>query len=511
MHVHSAARVPGRLRLWSLSEDVLVEVGQSGDHLVAFTQWGEIRIEDASPLVRDSLQRMCLGPVSVENLPMLGDSHEPWDSGRPAESNEPWYRIRRVLEKLGSCVVQSLGLDDETGPVLSVTPVSRQARFWLPSDVDPTRPIRLSRFVAIRADGGELVLESPIVQHKVVLHRPLAAWVAGSLNTATTVAAVADQLNLPEPVLVDIVSYLVGSGMVLECDPDHPERFAEDGDPDLIPWSHQDLQFHSHSRLGRRDGDAGATFPFLDRLPAAPVVKPASDGPRVQLHRPPVGDLAAADLSLTEAIESRRSCTDWSERPLSAEQVGELLFRVARIRWTKLASAAGGATYAVSDRPYPSIADLYELELYVSVDRCTGLRRGSHHYDPRKHALTLINDSESDLADMLDAAMVAAGSTRRPAALITVTTRIARLSWMYSEIAYSSTLRHVGALQQTLHLVATAMGLASTALAVSDGAAADEALRLDWPKEVSVGEFVVGPTVDHGNRARVADDGRTAG
>lgn len=499
MHAHSPARVPGRVRLWSLSEDVLVEVGPDGDHLVAFTQWGEIRVDDASQPVRESLQRMCLGPVAVDNLPMIGDSRQPWRNGHggvlsnvAGRDPESWSRIRPVLERLGNCVVQSLGLDDKSGPALSVVPVSRQARFWQPPVVDPHRPIRLSRFVAVRASGGEMVLESPIARHRVVLHRPLPCWVASSLDTPTTVAAVAEQLAVAVPVLADIVGYLVGSGMVLVGDPDQPEHFAEDTDADLIPWSHHDLQFHGHSRLGRPGSHSGAVFPYVDRLPAAPVVKPPPDGPRVQLHRPTIAELAERDLSLTEAIETRRTYRDWSERPLTAEQVGELLFRVARIRWTKLASAAGGATYAISDRPYPSIADLYELELYLSIDRCTGLRRGSHHYDPRRHSLTLINDSERDLADILDMAQVAAGSTQRPAVLITVTTRIARLSWMYSGIAYSSTLRHVGALQQTLHLVATAMGLASSALAVSDGAAADEALRLEWPKEVSVGEFIVG-------------------
>jgi SagB-type dehydrogenase family enzyme len=489
MFVHPPARVPERVRLWSLSEDVLVEVGPGGDHLVALTQWGEIRIDDARPSVRESLQRMCLGPVAVDNLPMV-DDHQPWQ-----DDPEPLARIRPVLELLGSCVVQSLGLDDQGGPVLSVVPVSRQAGFWMPPEILPLRPIRLSRFVAVRVSGGELVMESPIAQHRVLLHRPLAGWVCSSLDTPTTVSAAAEQLDMAVPVLADIVAYLVGCGMVLLGEPGppgQPPRFAEDADPDLIPWSHHDLQFHSHSRLGRRRGFSGAVFPHVDRLPAAPVITPPPDGHRVQLYRPTMPDLADNDLSLTEAIETRRTHRDWSERPLTAEQVGELLFRVARIRWTKLAAAAGGATYAISDRPYPSIADLYELELYVSADRCTGLRRGSHHYDPRRHALTLINDSERDLSDILDTAMVAAGGTRRPAVLITMTTRIARLSWMYSEIAYSSTLRHVGALQQTLHLVATAMGLASAALAVSDGAVADEALRLDWPKEVSVGEFLVG-------------------
>lgn len=491
MHFHPTTRVPGRVPLWSLSEDVLVEIGPGGDHLVAFTQWGEIRLDDASPPVRESLQRMCLGPVAVDNLPMVGDGHQPWRDSC-GDSGEPWSRISQVLERLGSCVVQSLGLDDKSGPVLSVVPVSRQAVFWLPPEVDPSQPIRLSRFVAVRAVDGEMVLESPVSQYRVVLHQPLAGWVTSTLNNPTTIAALAAQLHVAQPVLADIVAYLVGGGMVLVGGDQEPPSFAEDGDPDLIPWSHHDLQFHGHSRLGRWNGPAGAVYPYLDRMPAAPVVKPPPAGPRVQLYRPTIAGLADSDLSLTEAIETRRTYRDWSERSLTAEQVGELLFRVARIRWTKLASAAGGATYAISDRPYPSIADLYELELYLSVDRCTGLRRGSHYYDPRGHALTLINDSERDLSEMLDTAMVAAGSTRRPALLITVTTRIARLSWMYSGIAYSSTLRHVGALQQTLHLVATAMGLASSALAVSDGAAADEALRLDWPKEVSVGEFIVG-------------------
>jgi SagB-type dehydrogenase family enzyme len=492
MQSQPADRVPARLRLWSLSEDVLVEVGPDGDHLVAFTQWGEIRIDDAGPLVRESLLRMSLGPVSVENLPILRESFRLWQSGRTDESAEPWYALKRVLERLGSCVVQSLGLDDEAGPVLSVAPVARQARFWLPPKVDPDRPLRLSRFVTQRAVNGELVMESPVTQYRVVLHRPLAAWVVGSLGSPMTIAELSALLKVAEPVLEDIVSYLLASGVVLAGEPGSPVVFAEDDDPDLVPWAHHDLQFHARSRMGRYGGQAGPVFPHLDRLPAAPVTKPRSEGLRYPLYRPAIADLVAADPPLTEVIEVSRSYRDYSERPVTAEELGELLYRVARIRSTESASAPVEATYTVSDRPYPSTADLYELELYLSIDRCAGLPRGNYHYDPREHHLTLVTDAESDLGEMLDIAKVAAGSTQRPPVLITVTTRIARLSWMYSGIAYATTLKHVGALQQTLHLVATAMGLASTALAVGDGAVADQALRLGWPTEVSVGEFLVG-------------------
>jgi len=191
-------------------------------------------------------------------------------------------------------------------------------------------------------------------------------------------------------------------------------------------------------------------------------------------------------------VEIGQSHRRYSASPVAAEAVGELLFRVARIRSTDSATVAADASYTTTDRPYPSTADLYDLEIYVSLDRCVGLPRGNYHYDPEEHVLTLVSDSDPALGELLDLAMVAAGSTQRPPALITMTSRIARLSWMYSGIAYASTLKHVGALQQTLHLVATAMGLVSRAVPVGDGEVVDEALRLDWPTEVSVGEVLVG-------------------
>jgi SagB-type dehydrogenase family enzyme len=492
MDQRPADRVPARLRLWSLSEDVLVEVGAEGDRLVVFTQWGEVKIDGIDPLVRESLQRMSLGPVAVENLPTLQESLRLGHGGGTDESNEAWHQLERVLDRLGNCVVQSLGFDDEAGPVLSVAPVSRLAGFRLPPRIDPDQPVKLSRLGSMRANGGALLLESPAAQHRVVLHRPVAAWVAGSLGGPATVAELSALLRIAEPVLADIVAYLVASGVVLVGEAGASPQFPEDDDPGLVHWSYHDLQFHARSRMGRHSGASGALSSYTDRLPAAPVTKPRPEGARFPLYRPAMADLLAGDPPLTEVIEVSRSYRDYSERPVTAEELGELLFRVARIRSTELGSAATETNYTVSDRPYPSTADLYELELYVSLDHCAGLPRGTFHYDPGAHALTLVSDSEEDLGELLDIAKVGAGSTQRPPVLITVTTRIARLSWIYSGIAYATTLKHVGALQQTLHLVATAMGLASCALAVADGAAVDEALRLRWPAEVSVGDFIIG-------------------
>src|SRR2546426_942728 len=133
--MHSRAAddgVPARLRLLSLSEDVLVEPAPDGRHLMAFTRWGEIWIDESSPAVRESLRRMSLGPVSLENLPTVGESFLRWRDGTAGvPGGEAWPQFNRVLDALGACVIQSLGLDGETGPVLSVAPASRYARFWL--------------------------------------------------------------------------------------------------------------------------------------------------------------------------------------------------------------------------------------------------------------------------------------------------------------------------------------------------------------------------------------------
>jgi SagB-type dehydrogenase family enzyme len=126
------------------------------------------------------------------------------------------------------------------------------------------------------------------------------------------------------------------------------------------------------------------------------------------------------------------------------------------------------------------------------VDRAEGLPRGIYHYDPEGHALTLVNESTADIDELLDSAMVQTGARRRPPTLITMTARIGRLSWVYDSISYATTLKHVGVLQQTLYLVATSLGLAPCALAMGDAEVATNAFGLDWPAEVSVGEFVIG-------------------
>lgn len=483
--------------LWSLREDVLVEDGPEQDRIVVVTKWAEFSIDDAGDVVRRSLRRMILGPIQLGNV-VAGTSPTDQDLAGPVEpgalrngSRRDWAELRKVLELLSSSVVRSLGLGD--GPLLSAVPVARFATLNV-IDVEPDRPVRLSRFAAMRSADGDLVLESPLAQYHVVLSRHVAAEVVTALSRASTINEVAAGLGIQPAVVSGIVAYLVGTGIVVVSERSSTPRvtFAEDSDPVLLQWSHHDLLFHSRTRLGRYDGPSGAVFPLAGKVPSPDLVKPVRSDTRLALYQPRMEDVALRDPSLTEVLEHAKLCDELTERQLSAEQVGELLFRTARIRSVASCSTGTDIRYDISDRPYLSIYGLYELELYVSTHNCAGMPRATYHYDPRHHELTLINDSQPELDELLDGARVAARTSVKPPLLITLTARVARTSWMYGGIGYHLALTHVGALQQTLCLVANAMGLAACAPAIDPGDATNNALRLDWPAEVGIGEFLAG-------------------
>ncbi|HEY3467300.1 MAG TPA: SagB/ThcOx family dehydrogenase [Amycolatopsis sp.] len=462
------------VRLWSLTEDTLIEAGDDGS-LVAITWWGEYDFPGTADSVRESLGRLALGPVSMANLAVSGQA-----------AGDDWrLSLRKILTRLSGSVVRSLALNDGRGPVLSAIPVTQFPVF--PDGPLPAgRQVRLSRFTALRADDGALLAESPGARYKVALFRPPAVVIASALATPATVEQLAENTGVAPAVVADVVEFLVAAGVVLLGDAEG--RFSEHGDPDTAIWSHDDLMFHARSRTWQKgsppDPDAGRAGA------EPPVVKQVTAGPTFPLPRPE-RPVPAGDVSLAALLETDHSCPEFSERPLSARQIGEFLFRAARVRSVGPAHLPGGPSHEASQRPYFSVACLYELEIYVGINRCTDLARGIYHYDPLWHTLTLINDDAAVLDSLLDMAMIAAGSHRRPSALLTMTARMARIAWVLGGAAYATTLLHLGALQQVFSLAARAMGLAAHAVPVDSGDRVDRALKLEWPAEVSVGECVL--------------------
>jgi SagB-type dehydrogenase family enzyme len=503
--------------LWSLREDVLVDMGGPASSVVLSGRWGETRLHRAGPLVREALRRMSLGPISLANVAaeLAADSSVRPSSpgGRTATVTGAQAEILMVLHRLQHMVVRSLTLEGADHPLLSVVPIAQSARYR-PDAVDRQRPVRLSRFAFLRSEGEGFVLEGPVSLYRVVLHAPEAAWVVSMLGRALTVDEIAAAVPLPAAVVAEIVGHLLGTGMVLSAEQPSPAAdhggpgayeegrgggdpvpsFAEDRDPALLSWGAVDLLFHSRSTLGRHDADFGATYPLAGRLPPAPAVKPLPDGPRLALPRPSLSEVTAGDPPLTTVVEGRHSIRSYGTEPLTAAVLGEFLYRALRVRGLHERQGEGRQEEGYTDRPYPSGGRAYELEFYLTIRDCAGIPSGTHYYAPLEHCLVQVGDGETDpaTAELVAEAQITAGLVDPPAVVITITSRIHRLSWKYSGLPYALTLKHVGAVIQNLYLIGTAMGLAACALGSGDVELAARTTGTDWLTEPSVGGFALG-------------------
>lgn len=198
------------LHLWSLSEDVAVET--SPDEVVLTGRFGTERLSDPDPIVREALRRMELGPVLPANV-----ATDPEDDG------SVYLVLLPTLSKLSHLTVRTLGLDDLRGPLLSVSPESRQATFS-PDELSTADRIWLPRDVRVTLEAAGVALESAASLHRVVLHRPEAVWVVGMLAWPVTPDAATEALPLHPEVTDGILRYLAGAGMAKPVDRNMPGR-----------------------------------------------------------------------------------------------------------------------------------------------------------------------------------------------------------------------------------------------------------------------------------------------
>jgi SagB-type dehydrogenase family enzyme len=484
-----------RSELWSLREDVQIELESDGDVLRVHSRWGSVTIRRPSETVLEALYRMSLGPVSLENVTDVRDGPER-------------MQLDRVLRQLQPLIIRSLGL--ETGqPLLSVVPMTPRSRFRV-EPLPPDARLRLSTYAELRTNGKEYCLESPLSLHRVQLHRPEAVWLIGSLGSPTTTVACA--ATLPRLAAAgDMLAYLTATGMVVRAEGVQPSGgsdvpvFSEDSDPALAGWSGVDLMFHARRTLGRHDNAFGATYRMGPPGSREPVAKPRLPGPSISLPRPRWDDLAAADPALVVAMEGRRSMRAYGSEPVTATELADLLYRTARVRSLITlppgaespvprdgAGAPSPADATLSDRPYPGGGACYELELYVTVGQCRGISPAIYHYDPLGHRLELVNSERVMVDELLTTASQAAVVDVPPPVLITMTARFRRLTWKYESMAYAAALMDVGVLIQSLYLVCTVMNLAPCALGSVHVDATARAFGTDWRIEPSVGQFMLG-------------------
>ncbi|MDB5308476.1 MAG: hypothetical protein JWO38_2678 [Gemmataceae bacterium] len=461
-----------------------VEAAATGDGGVRVRAPGsQVVFRQLTPAVAEALDRLARPGEDEDRLAELV-----LDAGGPG-ALAGWYYRLQDLSRRG---LVSRGVQVGGRRIATLVPLSPAFTF-APLAPLPDRPHRLSRFAYLRRDGDSFILESPLAHARIVLDDARTVGLIGRLAGPGTPHELAERdAGLPAEAVPPVLSLLAAGGMLSATDPSG----TEDEPESLRTWEFHDLLFHTRVRRGRSDAPYGATYRMLGRLDPTPAVKPTVCGETTDLFRPDPDRLGANDPRFAEVVGRRRSIREYGDRPITARQLGEFLYRVARVTGThetEVGTPHGPFRMGFAGRPYPAGGSLYELEFYAAIHNCDGLTPGLYHYAAGHHHIVRLCGPTADFRQLIaDAAASSGIPETRLQILIVLSSRFQRIAWKYASIAYALTLKHVGVVYQTMYLTATAMGLAPCGLGGGDSDLFARVAGTDYYAETSVGEFLLG-------------------
>jgi SagB-type dehydrogenase family enzyme len=349
----------------------------------------------------------------------------------------------------------------------------------------------LSRFAYMRRRGKEMVLESPRAGALFRICNPKIAFAIAALSTPQSIKRLRREPGFAGS---ELLALLVDCQILLKIEGGRNSVLRQvEGDHNLVFWDFHDLLFHARSTQGRHANPFGAVYPHLGAAPSLPAVRPRWPGKKIKLRN---FTAVAADASspFVRLLQQRHSTRNFDDNsPIAINELALFLENTARVlsQWTP-SSMEGGPSVTYTVRPYPSAGASYELELYLAVDKCNGLRRGFYHYDAGGHALVPIDARPAELAALFAAAQFAMGAAAPPQILITIAARFGRMSWKYSALAYALILKDAGVLTQTFYLMAADMGLGGCAIGPANIDLFAKMTGIEFHIEGPVGQFALG-------------------
>lgn len=371
----------------------------------------------------------------------------------------------------------------------TLVPLSKPYQFQPREPITNQRYI-LSRFAYFQQKDEQLVLESPLANSQMVLYD----WRATALLHALAKPNHLDELchafqELSQTTVAMFLSLLLCNNSLAMVN----QNGKTEETNSLLQWEFHDLFFHTRNRQGRHANLSGAYHQFKGQIEPLPAVKPAISDTIISLYQPDIDALKQNDISFTRVIEERCSFRKHGKQAVTLEQLGEFLYRTARVRKIM---GTDQHPYERSNRPYPSSGACYELELYLVVNVCKGLPSGLYHYSPKEHTLEKLTNRTHEVEKLLEDAYSSVAQQAQPQILIVLTARFQRVMWRYNSMAYAAILKNVGVLYQNMYLVATAMKLAPCALGGGNSDLFAVAAGTDYYAETSVGEFILGSRAD---------------
>jgi len=181
----------------------------------------------------------------------------------------------------------------------------------------------------------------------------------------------------------------------------------------------------------------------------------------------------APDMSVSEAVNARRSQRDYAARPLAAAALSSLIHAAQGITLDRLAFRAA-----------PSAGALYPIELYPVIHDVEGVLPGIYHYAVRDHELERVE--AGDFHGQVTRAGLYQGFLGEAGVCILLSAVFQRSRWKYRERAYRYVLLEAGHVGQNIYLAATALGLGACAVGAFYDRQLNDLLGLDGQEEAVV-------------------------
>lgn len=341
----------------------------------------------------------------------------------------------------------------------------------------------ISRFAYFHYEGDRMTLESPLVPFKVNFSIPIFSKFLPYLN-GKILSSYDNHLSLEAHKLLEIlINICIGHGLIKPIDEPEPQTQRY--------WEFHDLLFHHTSRRGRFDDTMrfGATYRFSNDMPPPTTFKSMLHSDAITLYKPNLNEIELKDLALTSVLERRRTGREFHlSEGLTISELGEFLFRSIAIR-SVVKTHTQDAIYKV----YPAPGAIHEIEFYLVVGACEGLESDIYYYHPLEHALYRKHAEKHKFEDIIFKAKASMGSNAKlPHVVFVLTSKFEKITWKYEKMSYRSTLVTMGAIFQTMSLVATAMDIGSCIIGAGDSSTFAQALDLDPMEENAIGEFAIG-------------------
>ena len=152
-----------------------------------------------------------------------------------------------------------------------------------------------------------------------------------------------------------------------------------------------------------------------------------------------------SSVSVEETLRTRRSIRDYSDKPITLEEVSQLLW------------AGQGISNERGFRTNPSAGAAFPIELYVASHNVTGIAPGLYRYSPHDETLTLIK--KGSLREQMSDIEVYQKNVRKSADVIIITGDFVRMAQRHGIYNFRYINMEAGRIFQSIALQARTLSL----------------------------------------------------